>query len=216
MARTEFCSKDMVASRWRVCLHEAGHAVAGRLVLKRGVRAVVYDDNVGGAYVDVSIPRTFEEALVIAAGPAAESLVEKYPAPEVPPPPALKTTYRKTTAPLMADLRQSPSDAAAIARWCIGGVEGQPERWSSRFYWIHREADLFVTRHQGEIVDAATGLYQRGIVTLEADPVRPRPAQVPPPHRQHNHRIPSPSRRSAVPIPPADPSPGRKADVPPR
>lgn len=162
--------EDPAIRRWKTCLHEAGHAVAGQRLLKRTVKAAVYDVGLGAAYVDIDggIPRTFEEALVIAAGPAAESLTKKHFAPEVPPPPALKAAYPESAPPLMAQLRQSPSDAVAIARWCIGGVEGQPDRWSSRFYWIHREAGIFVARHGQEIVEVARGLFSHGIVTLLA------------------------------------------------
>jgi hypothetical protein len=37
-----------------------------------------------------------------------------------------------------------------------------------RLYWIRHEANLFVARHQEEIVDVASRLYERGIITLEA------------------------------------------------
>lgn len=162
------------AARWRVCMHEAGHAVAGRAALKRAVRAVVYDDNVGAAYLGIAdaSPRTFEEALAVAAGPAAEALADKYVPPQVPPPVALEAAYPELAKPLIAQLRQSPSDAVAIARWCIRGVEKQPERWANRYNWIHREARIFVARHQQEIVDIATGLFTRGIMTLPVEPAR--------------------------------------------
>ena len=47
-------------ARWRVCLHEAGHAVAGQRLLKRTARAVVHDSQVGAAYIDRDnvVPRT--------------------------------------------------------------------------------------------------------------------------------------------------------------
>lgn len=164
-------AEDPAARRWKTCLHEAGHAVAGRRLLKRTVTAAVYGDDMGAAYIGTNdvIPRTYEEALSIAAGPAAEALADLHTAPQVsPPPPALATAYPESTAPLVAQLRQSPPDHVAIARWCIRGLERQPERWANRFHWIHREAQFFVGRHQQEIVRAAVGLYERGIVTLPA------------------------------------------------
>jgi len=154
--------------RWKTCLHEAGHAVAGSLLLKRAIKAVVYDDDVGAAYLEIdgAIPRTFEEALAVAAGTAAESLADQYAAPQTRPATAMVSAYPESTAPLEAQLRQSPPDAVAIARWCIGGVEEQPERWVRRFHWIHREALILVARHRQEIVEAATGLFGQGIISL--------------------------------------------------
>jgi hypothetical protein len=172
--------------RWKTCLHEAGHAVAGRLPLKRTIKAVVYSDDVGAAYLEIDggIPRTFEEALAVAAGPAAESLADQYAAPQVQPAPALEAAYPEPSVPLKAQLRQSPSDAVAIARWCIGGVEKQPDRWIRRYNWIHREARILVARHRQEIVEAAVDLFRQGAVTLQAEPAYPAPAQVcPPRHR---------------------------------
>jgi hypothetical protein len=60
----------------------------------------------------------------------------------------------------------------AIAGWCIAGIETQPERWANRFHWIHREAQIFVARHQQEIVETATALFARGITTLPAEPAQ--------------------------------------------
>ncbi len=76
-----------IATRWRVCIHEAGHAVAGHQLLKCTARTVVFDDGVGAADigVDTTDLRTFEEVLAVAAGPAAEFLAEKCALPDVPP-----------------------------------------------------------------------------------------------------------------------------------
>ncbi len=169
LAEEIMAQEDAGVRRWKTCLHEAGHAVAGRRLLKRTVTAAVYEDDMGAAYLGAedAIPRTFEEALSIAAGPAAEALADVHAVPQVSPPaPALTVTYPESATPLVAQLRQSPPDHVAIARWCIGGVENQTERWANRFHWIHREAELFVARHQQEIVDAAEGLYTDGIITL--------------------------------------------------
>ena len=141
-------TEDAGIRRWKTCLHEAGHAVAGFRLLKRTVKAAVYEAGVGAAYLDIeaAIPRTFEEALAIAAGPAAEELAEHHAPPQVsPPPPPLTSTHPHVIAPLVAQLRQSPRDAVAIAHWCIGGIEEAPERWTNRFHWIRREAGLFVS-----------------------------------------------------------------------
>ena len=210
--------EDPAVRRWKTSLHEAGHAVAGRVAMKRTVRAAVYEAGIGAAYLDIeSVPRTFEEALAVAAGPAAEALAENHMPPQAsPPPPPLTTTHAYAVAPLVAQLRWSPRDAVAIARWCIRGIEDQPDRWAKRFYWIRREADIFVARHRQEIVDVAADLYEQGIVTLEAEPVRPASGEAPPPRRRRSPRSPSRSHRPAASSPPADPSPAGRASVLPR
>lgn len=170
----ELTSDDTTARKWRTCLHEAAHVTAGQLLLKRTVKAIVYEAGAGAAYLgfDDAIPRTFEEALAVAAGSAAEVLVNIHTPPQPtllsPSPISLSAAYPESTAPLLVQLRQSPSDAVLLAQWCIRNVETQPHRWVSRFNWIHREARIFVARHQQEIVDVATELFNNGIVTLEA------------------------------------------------
>lgn len=212
----ELMAEDTGTRRWKTCLHEAGHAVAGHWLLKRRVKAAVYEADVGEAYLDIeaAVPRTFEEALSVAAGPAAEELADDMTPPQASPPaPALTVTHAEAVAPLVAQLRQSPRDAVALALWCIRGIEGEPERWAKRFYWIRREAGLFVACHRQEIVAVAAELYARGIVTLEAETVRPMPTRVLSPHRRRSLRSPMRSRRPAVPAPPAAPSPTDTADV---
>lgn len=162
--------KPSAVARWKTCLHEAGHAVAGRVLLKRSATAVVYDDDRGAAYLgnDGQIPRTFEDALVIAAGPEAEALADLYAPPPTPPPAPLTVTHPRGTAPLIAQMRESLPDAVVIARWCIRGIENQPDRWAKRHCWIHREAQFFVGRHQQEIVEVAKQLFSSGLMTLPA------------------------------------------------
>lgn len=163
-------------ARWRLCLHEAGHAVAGRVLLSNTARAVVFDDGCGAAYMgdDRTGADGFERVLAIAAGPAAESLADRYTPPESAPAPALEATCPELAAELKRDLGQWPTDEQRIARWCIAWIEDQPERWVNRFHWIHHEARLFVAAHEGQIVQTAAVLYGRGIVTLPAEPATER------------------------------------------
>jgi hypothetical protein len=76
--------EDAGVRRWKTCLHEAGHAVAGHRLLKRTVKATVYDDGTGATYYyrQETAPRSFEEALTVAAGPAAGQLAESYAPPQ--------------------------------------------------------------------------------------------------------------------------------------
>lgn len=178
----ELTAEETVARRWKTCLHEAGHIVAGRTALKRTVKAVVYNDGVGAAYLEIDggLPRTFEEALAVAAGSEAEALAEAHAPPEASQPaPALTTTDSQSVKPMVTQLRRSPSDAVALAQWCIRGIENEPDRWAKRCYWIRREANLFVARHQQQIVDAAKGLYANGFTTLEAEPAHCKKDGVP-------------------------------------
>lgn len=167
-------------ARWRTCLHEAGHAVAGRVLLGDTARVVVFTDDCGAAYLgrDASAPVSFEEVLAIAVGPAAEMLASRYTPPEAAPAPDIEETYPEPAGALKKGLRESLPDATAIARWCIARVEGQPDRWAGRCHWIRREARLFVARHQSQIVEAATHLFVRGIITLPAEPAKKGVANV--------------------------------------
>ena len=161
--------------RWKVCLHEAGHAVAGKVLFKHSTKAIVFDDDCGAAYCDYdgTRPRSFEGALTTAAGDAAHALADLHSQPQVPPAPAMVVAYPEEATPLRAQLlKECVPDAVALARWCIGGIETQPDRWANRLHWIRREARLFVARHQQEIVQVATGLFAQGIVTVPAEPAK--------------------------------------------
>jgi hypothetical protein len=159
-------------ARWRTCLHEAGHAVAGQILLGGTTRAVVLRDHCGAAYLggDERAPVSFERVLAVAVGAAAELLAARHAPPEAVPGPALEVAYPEPVAALREEVWESPADATTIARWCIAGVEERPERSVGRFHWIHREARLFVARHRREITQSAAGLYARGIITLPAEP----------------------------------------------
>jgi len=164
---------ERAASRWRISLHEGGHAIAGRRLLKQTARAVVYDDNCGAAYVGNGVEaRSFEESLTIAAGPAAEALAVDVAPPAVPPAPPLEVTYGEKAAFIKNDIRESLPDPVVIARWCIAGIEKEPDRWAKRFYWLRCEAEMFVAAHKQAIVRAATDLFTRGIITLPAEPAQ--------------------------------------------
>jgi hypothetical protein len=161
-------------ARWKTCLHEAGHVVSGKVLLKHTSRAIVFGD--GGGVADVGgeggVPFLFEDALTTAAGGAAESLADLHPVPDLPLPVPLEVVYPDVVEPKRLAVRKMMTDEVAVARWCIAGIETQPDRWANRFHWIRREARLFVARHQREIVEVATVLFGRGIVTLPAEPAK--------------------------------------------
>ena len=88
------------AEQWRTCLHEAGHAVAGWVLLGDTARAVVFDDGCGAAYIggEAGVD-SFERVLIAAAGPAAESLAEQQA------PPATALTGARGRLPRMSPPR---------------------------------------------------------------------------------------------------------------
>lgn len=160
-------------ARWRICLHEAGHAVAMRHNADQKVTAVVFDRHYGAAYQDGREDHvgTVEDALVTAAGKAAEMLVTSCPPPHFAPPPSLKATHPEVVEMLLGDIKATAvSDAVKLARWSIRHVEDRPHRWARNYYLLMERADAFVREHQYEIVEIATGLYARGIITLPASP----------------------------------------------
>ena len=161
--------------RWKTCLHEAAHVVAASVLLNdERVAAVVFSGG-GLAFIDVPDPlRTVDQALAIAAGTAAESLAETNAPPQAEPATAAAVRVdvpkeRSAHAVLMSDLKAARPDAERIAAWCIMGHPNDPDRWKSRYVWIHHEASLFVRNHATEIVKIASRLYTGGIVTLNKE-----------------------------------------------
>jgi hypothetical protein len=166
----ELTVEDTCVRQWKTCLHEAGHAVAGRRLLKRTTRAAVFGNGSGVADLGGGndVPISFREAMAAAAGKAAESLADQYAPPELPLPVPLERAYPQTAGPLARVAKLMP-DETAIAKWCIQGREIQPRLWTRRHRWVYSAADGFVSEYQQEIVDIASRLYERGIVTLLAD-----------------------------------------------
>jgi len=167
----ELTAEDTCIRQWKTCLHEAGHAVAGRRLLKRTTGAAVFGNGSGVADLGGGndVPISFREAMAAAAGKAAESLADQYAPPEEPLPVPLEITYPQTAGRLAAGVAKMMPDETAIARWCIQGRESQPRLWTRRHRWVYSAADGFVSEYQQEIVDIALRLYERGIVTLLAD-----------------------------------------------
>jgi len=164
-------ASDSTASRWRTCLHEAGHAVVGRVLLGHTTRAAVFEDGWGVADVGDGggVPTSPEAAITVAAGPAAEALADRFPPPEaaqVQPSPPLEARYPDRAASLKADLRTTMLDDVAIARWCIAGFESRPLRWTRQYEWVYQQADALIRRRRREIVSVAKRLFAEGLATL--------------------------------------------------
>jgi len=101
LAKEIMVQEDEGVRRWKTCLHEAGHAVAGRHLLKRATGAAVFGNGSGVANLGngADVPVSFREAMAAAAGEAAESLADKYAPPEVPLPVPLETAYPEIAGP---------------------------------------------------------------------------------------------------------------------
>ena len=192
------CARELYA-RWKVSLHEVGHAVAAiRLLGFESVRAFVFDHQQGAAYFDLGEElNSEEEAVAIAAGKAGELLAQTHPVPMLasrsallssvasppsptaspsPSPPSppvpvpLTIAYPESVAPLLKQAKESPTDDVRLARWSIRYVESRPQRWMKNYYGVCRRAEAFVREHELEIVEAATRLFERGIVTVPVEP----------------------------------------------
>jgi predicted DNA-binding transcriptional regulator AlpA len=166
-------SNNQNAERWRAALHEAGHLVAAEVMLngKNGAVVVSMNDGTAGqAYIDVGDPpRSFSEALAIAAGTEAEGLAEFHDAPALPPSPMDVVRpdvppQKSSHASIVANIQAGPSDDLRIAKWCCEDIPDQPARWIQRHTWIHREARFLVRDHTARILEAARELYMTGVI----------------------------------------------------
>ncbi|GJQ30705.1 MAG: hypothetical protein HBSAPP03_25890 [Phycisphaerae bacterium] len=168
-------------NRWIVSLHEAGHAVAALVLSGTRVVATLHENGGGAAWPLEELSPT-DAAIMAAAGPLAEALADRHTAPEIPPPvaskepcfpPALPTLESaatvETAGKLKRELAQAVSDHVVVARWCIAGIEKQPERWSQRHAWIQTLAKRLIRSHEKSIVEVARVLYQRGVVSVPLD-----------------------------------------------
>lgn len=179
--------------RWATCCHEAGHVLAAYVILRdsSAACAIATDGRSGVTTWTQDLGTGFDRALVVAAGPAAQELAQSIPCPDSlevehePPPeadhvslvPARAASFSASSPCRMRDLIP---DSRALALWAITGYESDPERWGPRINRIHREADLFVRRHQRSIVALAEKLFVRGSVAA-SDVLPPLPPDQPTP-----------------------------------
>ena len=162
-------------ARWRTCIHEGAHMVAGGRLLGQTTRAAVFNDASGVADVgdgENDVPTSFKDALVTAAGSAAEFLADLYPPPQVALPVPLEVAYPESAGRLLTSVATMMTDDVAVARWCIRGRETQPDLWAGRHEWVRSGATEFVIENRHQVIEVATSLYGRGIVSLPAEPAK--------------------------------------------
>jgi len=157
-------------SRWTLSLHEAGHAVAAWALTGTRTIATLHDG--GGAAWPREDMNPTDRAIMTAVGPLAEALADRNAAPELPPalanrPPTAETIASVETATeLRREMASAVPDHVALARFCIAGVEHQPERWAQRHVWIQSLAQRLIGSHENSIVEVARVLYLRGVVSV--------------------------------------------------
>lgn len=158
-------------NRWTLSLHEAGHAVAAHALTGARATATLHDGGGGASWPSADMNPT-DGAIMTAAGPLAELLADRHAAPELWPaiasrPPTVETIASAETAnELRREMVRAVPDHVALARFCITGIEHQPERWAQRHTWIRSVAQRLINSHENSIVEAAQVLYLRGVVSV--------------------------------------------------
>jgi len=163
-------------NRWTLSLHEAGHAVAASVLTGTQAIATLHDGAAGAAWPLEDLSPT-DRAIMTAVGPLAEALAHRHSQPETvrhvagdTPPRALPTVETIASVEMATELRRDRSraipDHVVLARFCITGVEHQPERWAQRHAWIQSLAKRLISSHEKSIVNTARVLYLRGVVSV--------------------------------------------------
>lgn len=163
-------------NRWTLSLHEAGHAVAASVLTGTRAIATLHSGTGGAAWLLEDMSAT-DRAIMTAVGPLAEALADRHSEPAGvtdiagrTPPPALPTVETIAGAEMANELGREASralpDPVALARFCIAGIEHQPERWAQRHAWVQSLARRLIRDHEKHIVDAARVLYLRGVVSV--------------------------------------------------
>ncbi|MBN8596520.1 MAG: hypothetical protein J0L78_02475 [Planctomycetes bacterium] len=138
--------------------------------------ATLHDGGAGTAWPLDDMSPT-DRAIMTAVGPLAEALAHRHSEPEIArhvagdtPSRALPTVETIATVETAAELRsvvvRGVSDHVMLARFCIAGIEQQPDRWAQRHAWIQSLAKRLIRSHEKSIVETARVLYLRGVVSV--------------------------------------------------
>jgi hypothetical protein len=160
--------------RWRIAIHESGHAVAC-LALNGECNGLMLHMDGGMAFIE----NLFQDrhAYMVAAGPLSERLATEYEAPscevvsldevaENPPTEGDKTFAQWTTVANISGInRGSDSDDRSLALWAIGGRESEPDTWARRVEFACMVAGEIVEKNQAAILRIGRSLFQRGALT---------------------------------------------------
>ena len=163
--------------RWNLSLHEIAHLVVaesegvhvqGACLLRDGGGACWHNECSG-----------FSAALVASAGLAADKLSPDIPMPESAPPPSpaplatavdvVGTSGTSEKPAWMSETQApTPSDAGAVALWCVGGCLLEPERWPERHAWLMSLAERILSDRRARWIRLAARLNRDGFL-LPAD-----------------------------------------------
>lgn len=171
--------------RWTVAIHESGHIVAGYVLGATLYSAEIVNHCGAASYNGLC---RFDDAMAIAAGPAAEEAFADVPPPATDPAPVdLPQLAQRRAAgapPHSTILATNPlgiwvSDARRLAEWATYGIEDEPERWAGRVYASRVYGDRIVRDHAELVLKVARELFHRGLL-LAADlagllPPKPKP-----------------------------------------
>lgn len=158
-------------NRWTLSLHEAGHAVAAHALTGAKATATLHDGGGGASWPSADMNPT-DRAIMTAAGPLAELLADRHVAPELPaaiatrPPTAETIASAETATELRREIARAVPDQVVLARFCIAGIEHQPERWAQRHVWIQSVTQRLIQAHENSIVEAARVLFLCGVVSV--------------------------------------------------
>jgi hypothetical protein len=162
-------------NRWSLALHECAHAVAVHVLSGKPATATLHTSG-GAAWPSAELSPT-DRAIVAAAGPLAEHLADRHSPPALPvavptvlEPPVVETVATPATAKaLKRRFKRAIPDHVQLARFCIAGIENQPQRWAQRHAWIQSVAERLIHNHEHTIVEVAKKLYVRGVVSVPLD-----------------------------------------------
>jgi hypothetical protein len=150
-------------------LHESGHCVAAFAFGEMPAGAVLLGADGALAHCGFTLAAT-PEAIMVAAGHAAEALAGRFPPPsETPDAPAAATSppvVLPLSSPDLAEQRKAHAkavpDRRAIALWAIDGKEDEPEKWAGRVAWLRYQAAAIVADNAAPIVAVAAYLFRIG------------------------------------------------------
>ncbi|MBK9118004.1 MAG: hypothetical protein IPM18_00125 [Phycisphaerales bacterium] len=154
-----------MSERWRIAVHEAGHAVAAyRLGAWPGLVAITGPST--GLAVSAMDGPGWAVAVVAAAGPAAERFAAEYAAPRREPLPAARTADVATRQVAMVRAAFPPEslvdDGATIGAWAAAARDGAGRL--SRLCAVHAAARLLVMLHAAQVLAVARAVFARGVV----------------------------------------------------
>lgn len=149
--------------RWRLAVHEAGHAVAVVHLLGVPSTAAIAGEKHNGVtfYKATAGAAAFREAVVAAVGACAGRLAAKHRRPGVP-----EISTSGLADALSDEALPGTDDEDYLRAWCCT----DPLNWRrirERLLTVRWAARCFVREHADEIVEVAKRLWTDGVVTLE-------------------------------------------------